>query len=188
MKKILFIISMALCFNLMAQQTSVSNSIPVAAVMMFDKQICPSGWLPRDGSCVSSVKYKNLFAEIGTRYDSTFGVCPNGFFRLADARGIFNRGAGTNGTLSMANGTKYTGGSVGSYLTDLMQSHIHRAMGWINSSPDVPAWGAGMTYGGTTNVTGTDTRSPINDGSNGAPRTGPETRPVSGALLDCIKY
>lgn len=137
--KFVIILLLALSFNLNAQV--VLQGIPVSAVMSFDSESCPTGWLPRDGSCVSKTTYAKLYQAIGSRYEGTFGACAQGFFRLADARGLFGRNAGTNATLSASNGTKYTGSSVGSYLnvTDIPFKTIQRNTlsqlgSWTNST------------------------------------------------------
>ncbi len=169
-------------------QISTSGNIPVGAVMQFDLTACPSGWLPRDGSCIDQVKYKNLYAAIGTRYAVTFGSCATGYFRIADARGLFNRAAGTNGVLTRANNAKYTGGSVGSYLGDAFQGHWHNSYLFKDMTFQA-AGGTGAGVGAPdTLVIGSVVREAITDGTNGTPRTSSETRPASLSTLDCIKY
>ena len=180
MKHLFLILSIIFTLNSWAQ-ISTSGSIPVGAVMKFDLTSCPTGWLPRDGSCVSKTTYAKLFQAIGSRYESTFGTCASGYFRLADVRGLFDRAAGTNGTLAMANATKYTGGSTGSYISDAFQGHAHTALSTrIGSSIGT---GTSYDYGGTQ-----ITSSIVTDSTNGTPRTVAETRPASISTLDCIKY
>lgn len=187
-----FLLALLFTFNCYAQV--VSQGIPTGAVMKFDLTSCPTGWLPRDGSCVSQTTYAKLFQSIGSRYVSTFGACSTGYFRLADVRGLFDRAAGTNGTLAMANAAKYTAGSVGVYGLDVSQGHFHRmkwdgsAGGFISSNTVVGGNYSNVAVGAANAGYSLQAQDMLSDDINGTPRTGSETSPAYIATLDCIKY
>ena len=73
----------------------------------------PSGWLLCDGSAISRTKYPGLFTALGTTYGTGDGSTT---FNLPDMRGVFPRGAGTNGTANYGGVTGHTpaGGALGS--------------------------------------------------------------------------
>lgn len=120
----------------------------------------------------------------------TLRWCPDGIpdasnFYAPDIRGISRVGAGTNATMTRANGTFFDGGAVGANRNDQLQGHIHSMgtfyafSGFGGGSP------AGTSPAGAFNPY---TGGPESDGSNGAPRIGNETRPAQQAVLVCIKY
>jgi hypothetical protein len=117
-------------------------------------------------------------------------ACPYGIpsathFYLPDERGMYTRGAGANATYQTANGNFYNGGHVGNVQLDLMQGHIHNMGTFYVFSGFGGASPAGTTPASSFSQ---DTGGPLNDGTNGTPRVGNETRPVSRAVLVCIKY
>ena len=92
---------------------------PSGSIIMHGGSSAPSGYLLCNGSAVSRTTYADLFTVIGT----TFGVGDGSTtFNLPDFRGIFPRGAGTNGTLGSV------GGSVGAY----QDFAIENIMGTVN--------------------------------------------------------
>lgn len=153
------------------------GSAPAGSVIDFAGSSAPSGWLICDGSVISRTTYAALFAAIGT----TWGVGDGSTtFGIPDARGVFIRGAGVNGTLLDANGTGFTG-TLGTYQNDKMQGHYH-----ASSKVDAGAQsnsGSGVFSGNSTSTVG----APITDGSNGTPRTGVETNPANIAMNKIIK-
>lgn len=140
----------------------------------------PANYLLCDGSAISRTTYKALFAAVGT----TWGVGDGSTtFNLPDSRGVFHRGAGTNGTLQKANGSFYSG-TLGSGQNDQMQGHQHvynNTSGGYGSgalsATGTPAAGQGQT---TSSIT--------SDGSNGTPRSGTETVPANISVTKIIKY
>ena len=183
---------------------SWSSPAPSGAVVMYAGSSAPTGWLLCDGSSYSTTTYAALFAAIGY----TFGGS-GGSFNVPDTRGIFVRGAGTNGTLTNANGVAFSGTN-GTYQNDKFQGHWHTVSDpahthtiQINGGPvysgATSGSGAnnvnnnsGANIGGlqwlnTSNFTGISVHSPATDGSNGTPRTGTETNPANLAMNHIIK-
>jgi microcystin-dependent protein len=133
----------------------------------------PSGYLECDGSVIAQALYTNLFAVIGSTYN-TGGEGPSNF-RLPDLRGYFIRGFGTNSdaTASAAFGVKQA---------DAFQGHQHTVvigdLGLQNLS----------AFTGINNVLAPSTTTAIvTDGTNGTPRTASETRPANIAMRYLIK-
>lgn len=127
------------------------------------------------------------------------------YMKMPDCRGVFLRGLGTNGTLYMALGASspYYGGTyMGDVIPDRMHGHRQSVSGTAtNGGTSYVAGYAGTKIliagtatptgyfsvadsGATTNYIG----DPIADPTNGSPRTGPETNPVSVAAQICISY
>lgn len=153
---------------------------PPGAVIMYGAASAPTGWLNCDGSSVLRATYANLFAVIGTTYGSADGT----HFTLPDFRGIFPRGSGSNGTLTNANGSAFSG-TLGTYQNDKMQGHYHGRL----YSGDCTT---GVNFTSITNSAGASasavtTGSPVTDGTNGTPRTGLETNPANLGINFIIK-
>ena len=134
---------------------SIGGGIPAGAIVPFNSPSCPVGWSLADGTSGNP-----------------------------DLRGIFVRGSGTNGKLSMANGTAFNA-NYGNYSNDSLQGHTH-------------------TVGGSSGAAGTETLAlaatsklndvnpakyydPGNDGINGNARYGAETTPAYYATIYCVK-
>jgi hypothetical protein len=100
-------------------------------------------------------------------------------YRLPDWRGIFERNAGTNSKLKMANGTTYSGGSPATKKLDMMFGHYHRIEDAEYYSLDYSPKKWGIT-GDTHGVRNAKIKEPT-DGGYGTPNVGPETAPVSGS-------
>ena len=66
----------------------VVSDVPVGALMYFDMESAPEGYLVADGSEVLQSDYPELFAAIGSRY----GTAAAGKFKLPDGRAEFLRG------------------------------------------------------------------------------------------------
>ena len=68
---------------------------PTGTVLPFAGSAAPEGWALCDGSAISRTTYSKLFGVIST----TYGVGDNSStFNVPDMRGVYPRGAGTNGT------------------------------------------------------------------------------------------
>ena len=139
----------------------------------------PTGTLSCDGSAVSRATYADLFGVIST----TFGVGDGSTtFNLPDLRGVFLRGTGTHGTLAKANGTNVVGSVLGAYQNDMLQgfrAKISAGDGGAGTDVAIPG-DTDVFFPALFGITG--------DGTNGSPRTGPETRPFSGAVHFVIRY
>lgn len=169
----------------MPQISGIHYSMPAGTILACAKNTPLPRTLLCDGSAVSRPisaggtvdTYKELWDAIGT----TFGV-GNGSstFNIPDTRGIFLRGAGsqTIGSISYS-------GSLGTKQNDQIQGHNH-------SLPNVAVSGTFHRSGPdntiVSNSYATSSGGPTNDGSNGTPRTGIETRPANIGVNYCIAY
>ena len=144
------------------QTTAAGGDLPSGAVMAFYLDTCPDGW-----------------------------IIANGNNNTPDLRGMFIRGAGTNGNYTTANGTYYTA-AYGTEQTDQIQGHWHITTD--SSGRTITAPGGGPV-GGSTNrpaasPNGSDYITAMGakiDGTNGTPRIGVETRPANFVLTYCMK-
>ncbi|MCW8965221.1 MAG: LamG domain-containing protein [Candidatus Pacearchaeota archaeon] len=144
--------------------SSSSGSVPENAVMSFNQESCPVGWVLADGS--------------------------NG---TPDLRGIFVRGAGTSGVIDYANGTDMQA-TYGEYVNDSFQGHFHtiRDGNGAGLFISTSAGGSTVQYVNPDAATALVSQSlkavtAGTDGINGAPRTGSETAPASYAMIYCVK-
>ena len=160
--------------------------ILVGMIAPFGMSSVPTGWLACDGSAVSRTTYADLFTAIGTTWGAGDG---SSTFALPDLEGAFLRGVGAHNTSNKADGSDFGDSSraVGSFEDDQFQGHRHRAAFQTN----VHQAGTGARYG--VYISGFDTSydgvgSPTGDGTNGAPRSGDETRPFNAGVKYCIKY
>jgi len=85
---------------------------PTGTILTFGGSVAPDGWLLCDGSTISRSTYARLFAVLSTTYGTGDGSTT---FTLPDFRGVYPRGAGTNGTANYGGVTGHTpaGGSLG---------------------------------------------------------------------------
>ena len=136
----------------------------------------PAGWLQNNGQAVSRTTFSALFAAIGTTYGAGDGVTT---FNVPNDQGRFWRS--WNGTGSGIDNSRV----FGSFQPDTFQGHFHGLSdAWTN-----PGTGNNVGSGSFTCVAlAFSTGAPITDGTNGAPRTGTETRPSNVAYLSLIKY
>lgn len=104
---------------------AVATAIPSGVISQFAAAVAPAGYLLCDGSPVLKTAYPELWAAIGTTWDtktntatgSAYDVPAAGYFRLPDLRGVFTRGVGTP-----AVGTAAT---LGGYQTSELLAHSH---------------------------------------------------------------
>jgi len=165
---------------------------PAGIIAPFAGTSAPSGWLACQGQAVSQTTYAALYAAIGATWNT--GGEGAGNFRLPDLRGMFVRGTGTNATGSSSGAA---GPSVGAYSADAFQGHYHSINDPTHthtytqyvSGTTFATGSGGNTANGTTSAssTGITVLSPSNDGTNGAPRTGTETKPKNYGVLYIIK-
>jgi len=164
------------------------NLIPAGFVFPYAGASAPDGYLLCNGGAYSRTTYSLLFAAIGTAWGVGNGSTT---FNIPDFRGIFLRGSGANGTLTKANAAAFDGGSLGDYVNDVLQGHLHE--GGIRALNHQP-FGVG-TYAGAVNYAssvdfgpGANVSEAITDTTNGTPRTGAETAPASASVNYIIKY
>jgi microcystin-dependent protein len=156
---------------------------PTGTLIAFTSSTCPSGYLAADGSSYSTTTYANLFGVMGYGYGGS-----GASFNVPNTGGIFLRGIGSQ-TIS---GTSYTTSTIGTSQSDQMQGHIHNFLSngqrvrlvdvdsvtGEGNSPSGPYQTIDISTGG----------SAVNDGTNGTPRTGAETRPANVSVQYCVKY
>jgi microcystin-dependent protein len=183
-----------------------SSTLPSGIILPFAGVTLPTGgYLFCDGTVYPQASYTTLFAAIGTAYNT--GSEGSGNFRVPDLRGIFPRGAGTNGQLTESNSGSYSA-TLGAYQKDQMQGHEHgvndpththtpnKEIGGGTFGTASGNWasdGAGsspVTANGPVLVassTGVTVTTPTSDGTNGTPLTGAETRPANVGVNYIIK-
>jgi len=157
--------------------TNIIN--PTGSIIMYGGSSAPSGWVLCDGTSYARTggTYDALFAVIGT----TFGAVDGSHFSVPDMRGVYAKGAGTTDRAAGkdANGNYYAE-TLGTYVTDKMQGHLHS---FLKSASAPGGGGSWVVGGGTTDYTQT----PTTDGTNGTPRTGLTTEPQHLGLTYIIK-
>jgi len=167
----------------------------IGEVKFYVGSSAPNNALLCDGSTIGNTNSTATYK--GAEYETLFNLLKSGWgnagtenfasgnnVKLPDLRGMFLRGAGSHSSLTMANGNPFAGPTLGSSENDQMQGHFHRTY-----------YGSGGTYiriddGGNpgSSVTDGGVREPVSDGTNGTPRTGDETRPVSYGINYIIIY
>lgn len=162
----------------------VSESVLTGSILSYGNDSIPTGYLFCDGSAISRTTYSDLFAAIGT----TWGVGDGSTtFNLPDLRGVFIRGTGSHGSLTMADGNPFAGPTVGSSENDQGQGHVH----WNPQTANrysVSGTGSDGGLGNSGHISAHITNGPQDDSVNGTPRSGDETRPVNFGVKNLIKY
>jgi microcystin-dependent protein len=163
-------------------------------IVAFGGPLAPAGYLNCEGFAISRTQYSDLFAAIGTTWGAGDGSTT---FNLPDLRGVFLRGANTNGRIQVAGGTAANGGAVGTLRQDSFQFHSHslqlNTTGYrstqFNNQIECLAPATNQQNSDARQNSGTIT---VQTGSgSGVPiqTTGSaETAPVSGTVFYCIKY
>ncbi len=172
--------------NTHAQIDTFIAKFPSGLVMMYGGAAAPTGWVLCDGaSLLRAGTYADLFAAIGT----TFGSVDGTHFNVPDFRGIFPRGAGTNGTLANANAVAFTG-TLGTYQNDKIQGHWHHS--YMANTTGGSEWDTTFAANQFRNTNNSRAHTnyvqeAIIDGANGEPRFGTETNPANLGITFIIK-
>jgi microcystin-dependent protein len=152
----------------------------VGSIIQMAMGTVPTGYLACNGGSYSSSTYPALSAFLNFTYGGSSG---SGMFQVPDYRGIFLRGAGTNGIDST-----YVSSSYGSLQTDGIKSHTHDIL--FGFLPTASGGGSQNAYNSTSpnyNNPGTGSgRATGLTSSNANPYA--DTRPANFAVLFCIKY
>jgi len=167
------------------------TGIPVGTEATWATATVPTGWLEENGASLSRTTYAALFAVIGVTYGSASGTT----FNLPDSRGEFIRGwaHGSANDPDRANRTNRgdgtTGDVVGSKQLDQFQGHKFSVRG--NNNSGGAASDSNIIFhiaGSALNNLNSITTGAQSDGTNGAPRTGAETRVRNTNRMIIIKY
>ncbi|NVZ74050.1 tail fiber protein [Pseudomonas gingeri] len=155
-----------------------TSALPVGVMVPFPKGTVPPGYLEVDGSVQSAATYPDLYAYLGTTFNT--GSEPAGFFRLPESRGEFLRGWDHGRGVDV-------GRSVGTYQTSAMQGHNH-VLSYSGASvgPFGLAAGANIALA-VTNANTIQAATIVSDGVNGAPLIAAETRSRNLSVMWCIK-
>jgi len=165
--------------NLINHIAQAFNSTPSGVLLPYGGTSAPAGFLLCDGSVVSRTTYANLFAAIGVAWGAGNGTTT---FNLPNSAGMFLRGAGSQ----TVGGVSYAGPALGSSQQDQLQGHIHQQT--YNTAGGSSGNNVGNQSGQVNQVAGGNyTLDPANDGGNGVPRYGSETRPVNLGVNYIIK-
>ncbi|MCP1500040.1 phage-related tail fiber protein [Pseudomonas migulae] len=158
-----------------------ASALPVGAVVAFPKTAVPPGFLEIDGSVQSIATYPDLFAYLGTSFNT--GGEGAGNFRLPESRGEFLRGWDHGRGID-------AGRALGSYQTDTLQNITGGISAGNNTQLGSSVSGAYLGVGGAVNQPTGATVGGITsftfDASRVA-RTSTETRPRNLAVMWCIK-
>jgi microcystin-dependent protein len=170
-------------------------SVPSGTIIAFAGAIAniPAGWLECNGQSLSTAApYDKLFAAIG----NTWGAADASHFNIPNLLGYFLRGWSHGSGVDPDAASRVPGGSgstasgdaVGSYQQDAFQGHLHteQVAGSSTTSPVLQP--RSTTTFGDSNVSAATTTSPVDDGTNGSPRTSLESRPKNAYVIYIIKY
>ncbi|MGY2285615.1 phage tail protein [Pseudomonas gingeri] len=155
-----------------------TSALPVGVMVPFPKGTVPAGYLEVDGSVQSAATYPDLYAYLGTTFNT--GSEPAGFFRLPESRGEFLRGwdHGRGVDAGRAVATYQTGG--GTVMG--IDGRLSGSAGTIAPfSVTVPADGSQTPWlntGDATSASDVDLRFSLN---------GAGVRPRNLAVMWCIK-
>lgn len=157
-----------------ASQTAgaVSSLMPSGVILPYAGSTTPAGWLVCDGTAYSQTTYANLFAALGSAYNtqvnpttgSAWATPSAGQFRVPDMRGLFLRGEGTasgGDAVSVGghqvgktakNGIAAAASGVSGSATSGGVDHVHGSQAALGSPTLVGSGGTPMllTAGGTT--------------------------------------
>ena len=157
--------------------TATSSSEPVGEIIVFPVATPAAGFLLCDGSAVSRTTYADLFAVLGTSYGAGDG---NITFNLPDLRGEFIRGADNGRNVDV-------GRVIGTSQLDQFQGH-HHSLSYPNTGATGGSLAVVLSTVASANIRSNAATTIINDGTNGAPRIGTETRPRNMAMNYCIRH
>jgi hypothetical protein len=162
------------------QGLTPANLAPVGTILTTALTACPTGYLATDGTSYPIATYPTLSTALNYSYGGS-----GANFNVPNTSGLFIRSSGTQ----VLNGVSYSA-TQSETQNDQMQGHQHT----YGNTPAISFYGGGGGTGFTPSgeYSGPNyspyVGNPTNDGANGNPRTGPETRPANIAMKYCIKY
>jgi hypothetical protein len=161
-------------------------------IIAFGGTTIPSGYLQCNGQSVQNTgTYADLFNAIGYTWGGSGSA-----FNVPDLRGLFLRGAGTNGAVNASGGGRATGPGVGGTQGDLFGSHRHTLTlntcdyaANFKDTKAVLALNTDQQQTGQRSSAGNMTPIPQN-GGEAVSLTGStvETRPVNAGVFYLIKF
>lgn len=153
--------------------------IPPGSQMLWGSETVPSGWLECDGSELSRADYAKLFTKMGTRFGEGNGSTT---FNIPDWRGIFPRG------WDHGRGRDTDRAMDGAVQEDQLQGFVMEPLsGGDHFKVGVNSGGDDSHGDGSTVRRDETTGGPVNDGTNGDPRIGAETRPMNMATMIIVR-
>ena len=152
-------------------------NVPVGTILIWPAGAAPNGFMLCNGVARSRTTYASLFAVIGVTYGIGDGSTT---FNLPDLRGYFIRGLDT---IQIVDPDVRV---LGSIQTDKFQGHKHSCTHNANTGA-IDALAGTQTYGDN-DAAPITVGNQTDDGVNGDPRRGTETRPVNIALNYVIKF
>ncbi|NWD24862.1 phage tail protein [Pseudomonas yamanorum] len=162
--------------------------VPAGAIMAFAMTSIPTGYIKASGAAVSRVAYAALFAQIGTYYGAGDGATT---FNLPDLRGVFVRGLDEGRGLD-------PGRVFGTFQGSQNASHSHSASSDVQGAHSHGMYPIALNIasgqgGGHYSVGPSPTAAGPTAGAHNHTITvdasgGNESRPVSVAMIYCIKY
>lgn len=165
-----------------------ASALPVGATVAFPLDKVAPGFLELDGSVKSIAAYPDLATFLGTAFNK--GDEGAGNFRLPESRGEFLRGWDHGRGVD-------AGRQIGSYQLDALQGHYHQPVRNAGAGGATVVNSLSSTSVANMNpntignpLVGTHVGAPSQDLASpefGVPRTAPETRPRSLAVMWCIK-
>ncbi|MEQ8239148.1 MAG: tail fiber protein [Cyclobacteriaceae bacterium] len=182
-----------------AERTLLNSSfIPVGTIISFagDTSKIPDGWTICDGRPLLRNEYAALFAVISANWGVGDGL---NTFNIPDLRGMFLRGTDLGSMNDPDSDSRFGGLSsdkVGSSQDDAFQGHWHEVRSKTSNMPITFPNGGVIGYSGDTPPNAPPigaaeyqiAKNPIDDGTNGTPRTSSETRPKNAYVNYIIKY
>ena len=152
-------------------------------IIQYTGSTAPTGWLLCDGdvyNASSNKQYQALYNVIGNQ----FGGSDNTDYKVPDYRGMYLRGAGTNGVVGY---TTYTGQALNTAQTDAIKAHTHTTNTPISTRRGTASDSANFVMS-SNNVGSSNTQNWDGTTTSQTPTGATETRPVSYSVNYLIKY
>lgn len=132
-----------------AVETTKQSPVRAGSIMPYAGATAPAGWQLCDGSAISQATYYDLFAAIGTAWNtatnpttaSAYSAPSAGLFRVPDLRGVFMRGVGTASGLNAV--------TLAGYQADSNLSHTHDLAVYKTGAAPTVTDGSGSLQGTT---------------------------------------
>jgi len=155
-----------------------ASALPVGAMVAFPKTAVPPGFLEIDGSVQSISTYPDLYAYLGSTFNT--GDEGAGNFRLPESRGEFLRG--------WDHGRGIDGGrTIGSYQVDTLQNITGMFDGYLDITTASGAFTLNNFSASINPLNQKGAYHGVNFDASKVVRTSAETRPRNLAVLWCIK-